>query len=279
MAVHDGREIKNEWLSVFAKNGRALWSARADEIAEGLDVTGEDLHWHSFLPIGPALDHPASILVARRSRLGNLTIVERRDSRTGRVLGMLGNRGHLEYLVPIDLDGDGIEEICGIGMDNPSAAGLLVVFDVGRLALRAPASGAVEEIPLMTDPEALEAGVLTALRFPKLRFGFEPRPGARGACRQADGMIEVDVAEGVYEMIYSLRFPSLDRPLVEGMIFSDISRSRLAEMSGGGIGRHEIDDEEKRLGGAATILTPAGWVSCGIAATVSNVSETAGGGH
>ncbi len=266
LAIHGSEPGNQDVMTAFDRSGRLLWQRRAADLGPAGIPPRADLRWFFIYPCGYA-EHPTEIFVLRRSRQHGLSLLDRLDSATGKILGQLWNDGHLEAVSELDLDRDGTREWALMGTDNTERSGVLLVLDPRRMRT-APQASEIDSLPHALDPHALNAGIRVALAFPKDRFTTDERPHCVQISFEENGLAKVDVRLTEGTIIFFLRWDRSLLPRVEHAQITDAYKSALRLRLGDRVTARQLAAEEKRLGSGVRRLTPAGWIAVDTVAAV-----------
>jgi len=256
VALHCSQPGDADFLTLFNGRGRALWTRRAEQLDPADDLR-EDVFWWYFYRCTGA-DGDPSILTLRRSRQTGLCLVDVLHGASGRYMGRLISRGHLEGMVHIDLDRDGTREFVAFGTDNPSGRAVLAVVDPSRM--RPERTSEPTSSADLLDPEAADLGARLVMTFSLDRFSEEARAGCGWVDEQEDGGIAAHVAGAPSSgILYFMRFEPGLRPVLSRVQLSDAYRALIRTHSAESVPDSTFAAEEARLGSEVRLLSGAAW--------------------
>jgi len=256
IAIRSSFPGPTDLLTAIDRHGRPLWQLRSRDVH---GVMESDVTWHGFALIPLMEGNDPEILAVRRSTQRSLSVIDRIDARTGESLGSLRNWGHMETLVWPDPAREGSPHPVCLGTDNTDGDALVAILDPARMTIPATMIDSLEEIPGLTEPRALDHGLVAAWRFPKDRFSRQPRSSCCCVTEENGGVVVEVRGDSAFDaVLYHLTVHSLERPEVTRVQFTDAYRSNIRRRTPG-IAPEAVDQEEGRLRGEVRTLTPSGW--------------------
>ncbi|MBP6876080.1 MAG: hypothetical protein KBD56_08425 [Candidatus Eisenbacteria bacterium] len=261
VVAHCSEAERIDFLSAYDRNGREMWNlnSRALPIADSLPH--ENLRWYAFGPVVSSTDAGDDLMTIRRSAQSGLTYVERIDGESGSSLMCLRNRGHLNYLRLMDVDGDGTEDYVVHGTHSPR--GILAVLetedwaDVGEEEQVGSAPAVID----IDDPRSLQAGVRFVLDFDRDRFTSADDVHCNSIQREMEGRIYLDVCGVAQECVqYRFAVPGAGPWQLLDVVFTDWYRTSMRGNPGIAASEEALAAEKRRLAGEVRVLRSDGWV-------------------
>jgi len=249
-------------LTAFDRHGTVLWEidSRTAGFLPGQRL--DELRWLFLYSGGRSEEGSLRIILIRKSAQWATSFIDRIDGATGRHVGALWNIGHIEGLFRIDLEEDGLFDVCLSATHNPSGDGLLAVVRPESLTITA-VDTSLAGLPDLADPAALGSGLRASFRFRNDRFATT-RAHVREISREERGYLRVAVRGAWYEttagncVLYYLDLKETANPVVRKVVFTDaykvLIRSRFPETT-----EEDLRREADRLARSVRALTPAGW--------------------
>lgn len=276
VVLHGSIRDRQDLLSVVDRRGRVVWRVDARSPRAGWHDHLRDHIWYPFLPLSDG-DRQRLFLASRSPQGGWIVcyIGQRGGGSTYSLAGALANPGHMDGFYSWDVTGDGVEEVFACGVHNralPDATpgsesrgrGLAVLLDPVVMSSRALCDS-FDSVPLMTTPQALDAGVLAAYSFPQDRFSnldklHIARVESAGAEQIRAHASMAGIGDGALGcVLFTLTGPDPLRPYEVHVLYADSYRHWIQreypEMDTDGA----IAREAARLRAGVMMLTPDGW--------------------
>ncbi len=121
---------RKKQLACYNPDGTVRWIRRFQKkIAFGDDVFDDEYHFTSILAGDFDRNETPDLITHVESALHHPSALVRLNPLDGSVISEYWHPGYLKYLVQVDLDGDGIEEILAAGLNYLLKSAVLAVFD------------------------------------------------------------------------------------------------------------------------------------------------------
>jgi hypothetical protein len=261
LVIYRSVPTRTDRMAVFDRSGRLRWVVEAETLGFPEGMPQEDLQWLAAYSTEERRNGSLLIIAMRRVPARALAFADVIDGATGALIASFRNNGHIEGMFAVDIGDDGIPEYCLSATDNETGMGLLGIIRVPELEDPEPRPS--REIPALTEPQALNMGLVAAFHFPADAFSVS-RAHAREVVEEAGDVLRVCVVgngEGAIDQRctqYWINLADLQRPILRDVQFTDsyLAIIRLIDPS---IRPEELHEACERVSRGSLFLTPRGW--------------------